>query len=103
MITRHLIFLRVPIFRKFLSFNLVQKNITIPLKQIPLDLRLYSISMLSCVVIAAIIGEYLLRHFLHVNSLVVYEYYPYIMQAFTIATLLFIANYIVKSVFKIKA
>ena len=101
MITRHLIFLRVPIFDKTLSNNQFQKYMTIKLKQIPLDLQLYSISMLSCVVITAIISEYLLRHIFHINSLVVYEYYSYFMQSLTVAILFFITNYCFKSVYKI--
>jgi hypothetical protein len=103
MITRHFIFLRIPSFKKIISTNQFQKHITIQLKAIPLDLQLYTISMLSCVVVFTIIAEYLLRHVFHINSLVVYEYYSYFMHALTVSILFFITNYTVKSVYKIIA
>jgi len=103
MITRHLIFLRVPFFEKTAPINQLQKKMAIKLEQTSLDLQLYSISMLSCVVITTIIGEYFLRHIFHINSLVVYEYYSYFMQLLAVAILFFITNYSVNSIYQISA
>ena len=103
MATRHLIFLRVPLFKRYQSMPLINKHIAIPLKQISLDWQLYSLAMVNGAVVIVLIGEYLIRHLTHFSPLLVYEFYPYVMQLLAVATLFFITRFIVKSKHKISA
>ena len=102
-ITRHLLFLRVPIFSKLFDVSRIKLDFVEPLKQVNLDWQLYRLSMVNCLVVVAMIGEYLIRHLTGIKVLVVYDVYPYLMQTIAILTLFFITLFIVKSVYKIDA
>jgi|GEM_PF-1682218 len=103
MVTRHLIFMRVPIFQKLQIRPLWQKQLTTPVTQIPIDLPLYSLAMGYGLVVIAMLGEYLIRHMTSFSPLVVYDFYPYAMQLLAVATLFFITHFIIKPDHKITA
>lgn len=102
-ITRHLIFLRVPLFRKFQAIPRIQKIISQPLKQTAVDLPLYTLAMVNILVVVAMIAEYIVRHLAGFSALFVYNYYPYTMQFLAVVTLFLLTNFVVKSTYKITA
>ncbi len=102
-ITRHLIFLRVPLFRKFQAISPIQKIVSQPLKQTAVDLPLYSLAMVNILVVVAMITEYIARHLTGFTPLFVYKHYPYTMQFIAVVTLFLLTNFVVKSTYKIKA
>jgi len=103
MITRHLIFLRVPLFKKLQAIALIKSIVSQPLKQTAVDLPLYSLAMVNILVIITMIVEYLTRYLTGLTPLFVYKYYPYTMQILAAITLFLLTNFVVKSTFKIKA
>lgn len=103
MITRHLIFLRVPIFRKFQVLTLAQKVVKQPLQQTSVDLPLYTLSMINILVIFAMIAEYLIRHITTLEPLFIYNKYSQAVHLLSAATMFLITNFIVKSTYKISA
>lgn len=103
MITRHLIFLRVPLFNQLHAIALIKNIVTQPLKQTSVDLPLYTLAMVNILVVIAMIAEYLIRHLTGLTPLFIYKYYPYIMQLLAAVTLFLLANFVVKSTYKIKA
>jgi hypothetical protein len=102
-ITRHLIFLRVPLFKRFQSIDFIQKITSQPLKQTSVDLPLYSLAMVNILVVVAMITEYITRHLTGFSPLFIYQYYPYTMQFLAVVTLFLLTNFVVKSTYKIKA
>jgi hypothetical protein len=103
MITRHLIFLRLPLFTQVQAIIIIKNIVTQPLKQTSIDLPLYTLAMVNILVIVSMISEYLIRHLTGFTPLFVYKFYPYIMQFLAVATLLLLINFVVKSTYKIKA
>lgn len=103
MITRHLIFLRVPLFMPVQAIAFIKKIVTQPLKHTAIDLPLYTLAMVNILVVIAMIAEYLIRHLTGLTPLLVYNYYPYIMQFLAVVTLFLLTNFVVKSTYKIKA
>lgn len=103
MITRHLIFLRVPIFKKFENLSFIKQMLSQSLKQVSVDLQLYSLARINILVIIIMIAEYLIRHLTGINSILMYEYYPYIVQSLTVAILFLLTNFLIKSTYKINA
>ncbi|MFT5756651.1 MAG: hypothetical protein ACI9LM_001371 [Alteromonadaceae bacterium] len=93
-ITRHLIFMRAPLIKQYLSAVVNQTSI---------DWQLYSIAKWNVVVIVALICEYLLRHLTPASPMFVYEHYRYAMQILSVATVYFLTKYILSIKFKIKA
>ncbi len=103
MVTRHLIFLRIPIFKRLQSLSFIKNTVTLPLKQISIDLPLYSLAKVNILVVVAMIVEYLIRHLSPFEPLVIYSIYSFIVHLLSAVTLFFIVNFIVKSNYKINA
>ncbi|PAJ75768.1 hypothetical protein CJF42_03360 [Pseudoalteromonas sp. NBT06-2] len=93
-ITRHLLFLRVPITQKVISKNVSQTS---------LDWQLYSLSKWNIIVIVLMLTEYMIRHLTSFSPLSVYHSYPYTIQLLSVATLFFITNFAIQLRFKINA
>jgi hypothetical protein len=89
---RHFLFMRPVIFKKVSS----------DLKSLPLDWRLYKVSALFLLLLIASILEYLVRHVLFINSLFIYNAYPYIAHALACFILWIVLNDVLKraSLFK---
>ncbi len=102
-ITRHLIFLRVPLFRKFQAIPRIQKIISQPLKQTSVDLPLYTLAMVNILVIVTMISEYLVRHLTSLDPLFFYSLYSEVVHLLSVVTLFFIVQFIIKSTYKINA
>tara|TARA_R110000787_G_scaffold67328_11_gene150757 strand:- start:881 stop:1609 length:729 start_codon:yes stop_codon:yes gene_type:complete len=102
-ITRHLIFLRVPLFKQLQALTLIRNIVSQPITQTPVDLPLYSIAMINILVVVAMIAEYLIRHLTPLESLFVYNLYSEFIHLLSAVTLFFIVNFIVKSNYKINA
>jgi len=103
MITRHLIFMRVPLFKSYQAKLLGKKTFSVTLQQTSVDLPLYSLAMGNALVVIAILAEYLVRHLTSFNPLVIYDLYPYMAHLLTTATLFFITLLIIKSNPKLSA
>lgn len=102
-ITRHLIFLRVPIFKQLQAMALVRNIVSQPITQTPVDLPLYYIAMVNILVVVAMISEYLIRHLTSLKPLLVYNLYSESIHLLSAITLFLIVNFIVKSNYKINA
>lgn len=103
MATRHLIFLRIPIFRKFQRLAFIKSTVTQPLKHTSVDMQLYSLAMVNIVVVTTMIAEYLLRHLTPLKPLFIYNFYSETVHILSAATLFFIVNFIIKSNYKFTA
>jgi len=103
MATRHLIFLRIPIFKKFQTMPFIKNTVTSPLNHTSIDMPLYSMVMVNIIVVVAMIAEYLLRHLTLLEPLFIYNSYAEIVQVLSIATLFLIVNFLIKSNYKFSA
>ena len=86
LLIRHFVFLRPVIFKKWIS----------PISSLPLDLQIYQIAGVFVVVQLIIISEYLARHLLGLDSLIVYTYYPYVAHILGVSMLWVTLNYSLK-------
>ncbi len=102
-ITRHLIFMRVPTFKKYQAIPYFQKKVTSTLSQTSFDLPLYILAQINMILIAMMIGEYLIRHLTPFSPLFVYKHYSEIAHILTFMAVFFITTFIFQSKFKIKA
>ncbi len=102
-ITRHLIFMRVPTFKKYQAIPYFQKRLTSPLSQASFDLPLYRLAQINMILITMMIGEYLIRHLSPLNPLVVYKYYSEMVHMLTFMAVFFITTFLFQSKFKMKA
>lgn len=93
-ITRHLIFMRAPLIKQYLSVAVNQASI---------DWLLYSIAKWNVVVIVALICEYLFRHLTPASPMFVYDYYRYAMQILSVATIYFLTKHLFSLKFNIQA
>lgn len=103
MVTRHLIFLRIPVFKTFKILPIFKGIITLPLKHTSVDISLYSLTMVNIIVVVAMIAEYLLRHLTLLEPLFIYNFYSGAVHFLSTATLFFIVNFLIKSNYKFTA
>ncbi|WDE13803.1 hypothetical protein [Thalassomonas haliotis] len=82
LITRHLLFMRVP-----LTDRLTQGG-----KSLPLDWKFYGLSKWSVFILAAMLAEYLVRHLTILNPLHVYQLYPIFMHVIAVTSLFYLTE-----------
>lgn len=93
LITRHLLFIRVP-----LTDSLAKGG-----KSLPLDWKFYELSKWSVLIIAAMLVEYLIRHLTILNPLYVYQLYPIFMHAIAVTSLFYLTEDYLRSRFILTA
>tara|TARA_R110002167_G_scaffold3583_4_gene17370 strand:- start:11139 stop:11867 length:729 start_codon:yes stop_codon:yes gene_type:complete len=103
MVTRHLIFLRIPIFKKFQTLSFIKNIVRLPLKHTSVDIQLYSLAMVNILVVVIMIVEYLLRHLTSLEPLFIYNFYSETVHVLSATTLFLIVNFIIKSNYKFAA
>ena len=93
LITRHLLFMRVPFTDKLIDGG----------KSLPLDWKFYDLAKWSVWVIAIMIAEYLVRHLTPLNSLFVYNAYTPLMHAIAVTSLYYLTDDYLRSRFILTA
>lgn len=63
----------------------------------------YQLSGLSCIIVSAMLIEYLVRHLTYYNPMFVYDNYTYIMQVINITGVCFIIDYTLRPEYKFNA
>jgi len=91
-ITRYLLFMRIPVVKKIFSPKASQTS---------LDWQLYSLAKWNVIIIGLLVVEYLFRHLTALNPLFLYHYYKYIIQLLSFLTLFFITKHLINYKFKV--
>jgi hypothetical protein len=87
-LTRKLLFMRVPLTQRW-----VKKNA----KLLTIDWQLYKLAKWFTIAIAIVLIEFLIRHTTAYQAIYIYMAYPYLLQGFTLITLLIIGEHIVNA------
>ncbi|WP_281558797.1 hypothetical protein [Thalassomonas sp. RHCl1] len=93
LVTRHLLFMRVPLTDRLLKGG----------KSLPLDWKFYGLSKWSVFILAAMLAEYLIRHLTVLNPLHVYQVYPVFMHAIAVTSLFYLTEDYLRSRFILTA
>jgi hypothetical protein len=93
-ISRYLLFFRVPLTRHYLGITTAILD---------LDFKLYNVVKWAAIILSFNIFEYLIRHVLLYESLIIYDIYPKLTHTIGIITFMYILIHQYKSIYKMKA